>query len=64
MNLRGLFPWSWHLQTPRLNAGLFRGPGRNKLAGLDERKRLGRVAALKIDRLVIGAVDMNHLAWI
>jgi hypothetical protein len=36
----------------------------NKLAVIDEAKRLGSVAALKVDRLVVGAVDMHYLAWI
>ena len=36
----------------------------NKLPVIDEAKRLGSVAALKVDRLVIGAVDMHDLAWI
>ena len=37
-------------------------PADNELAGVDERKRLGIVAALKIDRLALGAVDVNRLA--
>jgi hypothetical protein len=45
-----------------LNPGLLRNPSGNQLAGVDERKRLGMVAALEIDRLVLGAIDMNHLA--
>ena len=36
----------------------------NKLAVIDEAKRLRSVAALKVDRLVVGAVDMHDLAWI
>jgi hypothetical protein len=48
--------------TSRLKAGLLRNPSGNKLACVNERKRLGMVAALEIDRLVLGAVDMNHLA--
>ena len=36
----------------------------NKLAVVDEAKRLRLVAALKVDRLVVGAVDMHDLAWI
>jgi len=50
------------VQTSRLNPGLLRNPSGNKLAGVGERKRLGMVAALEIDRLVLGAIDMNHLA--
>ena len=46
----------------RLNAGLFRSSSCNELAGIDERKRLGIVAALKVDRLALGAVDVNRLA--
>jgi hypothetical protein len=47
-----------------LNAGLFRSSSCDELAGIDERKRLGIVAALKIDRLVIDAVDVNRLAGV
>jgi len=47
-----------------LNAGLFRSSGCNELAGIDERKRLRIVAALKIDGLVIDAVDVNLLAGV
>jgi hypothetical protein len=36
----------------------------NKLAIVDEGKHLRSVAALKVDRLVVGAVDMHYLAWI
>ena len=36
----------------------------NKLAVVDEAKRLRAVAALQVDRLVVGAVEMHHLAWI
>ena len=36
----------------------------NKLAIVDECKHLRSVAALKVDRLVVGAVDMHYLAWI
>ena len=36
----------------------------NKLAIVDEAKSVRVVAALKIDRLVVRAVDMHHLAWI
>ena len=36
----------------------------NKLAVVDEAKHLRSVAALKVDRLVVGAVDMHDLAWI
>jgi hypothetical protein len=35
--------------TSRLKAGLLRNPSGNKLAGVDERKRIGMVAALEID---------------
>jgi hypothetical protein len=35
--------------TSRLKAGLLRYPSGNKLAGVDERKRIGTVAALEID---------------
>src|SRR5262245_11153552 len=51
-----------HVRTSRLNAGLFRSSSCDELAGIDERKRLGIVAALKIDRLVLDAVDVNRLA--
>ena len=36
----------------------------NKLAVVDETKHLRSVAALQVDRLVVGAVDMHDLAWI
>ena len=36
----------------------------NKLATVDEGKHLRSVATLKVDRLVVGAVDMHYLAWI
>jgi hypothetical protein len=36
----------------------------NKLAIIDEAKRLRSVATLKVDRLVVGAVDMHDLTWI
>ena len=36
----------------------------NKLAAVDEGKCLRSVAALKVDRLVVSAVEMHHLAWI
>ena len=35
-----------------------------KLVIVDEGQHLRAVAALKVDRLVVGAVDMYHLAWI
>ena len=50
------------MRTSRLNAGLLRGPSGNHLAGVDDLQRLGIVSALEIERLVVGAVDMNHLA--
>ena len=46
------------------NARLLRSPGGNHLAGVDDLQRLGVVSALKIERLVVGAVDMSHLASI
>jgi hypothetical protein len=36
----------------------------DKLAAVDEGKRFRAVAALKVDRLVVSAVDMHHLARI
>ena len=36
----------------------------NKLVIVDEGKCLRSVAALKVDRLVVSAVEMHHLAWI
>jgi hypothetical protein len=33
---------------------LFRSPGVDELAGVDQRECVGTVAALKIDRLVVG----------
>src|SRR6476646_5264671 len=36
----------------------------NKLAAIDEAKNLCSVAALQVDRLVVGAVDMHDLARI
>ena len=50
------------MQTSRLNAGLLGSSGGNHFTGVDERQALGIIAALKIDRFVFGAVDMNHLA--
>jgi hypothetical protein len=50
------------MQTFPLNADLLRNPSGNKTAAVDERKRVGMVTALEIDRLVLGAVDMNYLA--
>jgi hypothetical protein len=49
-------------ERSRLNASLFRSTSANKLARVDESKRLGMVTALEIDRLVIAAVDVNDLA--
>jgi hypothetical protein len=63
LDLRGALPSRcWH--GVGLYSGLFRGPSIDELAGSDQRECVGIVAALKIDRLVVGAVDMNHLAWI
>ena len=44
-----------------MNAGLLRSPGGDHL-GVDDLQRLGVVAALEIEQLVVGAVDMSHLA--
>ena len=42
---------------------LFGGLSRKHIA-VHKRKPLGIVATLKVDRRVVGAVDINHLAWI
>ena len=52
------------MRTSRLNAGLLGGSSGNQLAGIDERKRLGVLTALQIDRLVLGAVDVHRLTRI
>ena len=36
--------------------------GNHRAAGVDDLQRLGMVSALEIERLVIGAVDIDHLA--
>ena len=41
---------------------LLRGPGSNHLGRVDDLQRVGVVSALEIERLVVGAVDMNQLA--
>ena len=51
-----------HVRTSRLNAGLLGSSSSNHLAGIDESKRLGRLTALQIDRLVLGTVDVHRLA--
>src|SRR5680860_1414661 len=45
----------------RLTTGLLGRPGCNEFAGVDYRQRVGGVAALEVQRLILGAVDMNHL---
>ena len=45
-----------------MNAGLLGSSSGNHLAGIDESKRLGRLTALQVDRLVLGTVDVHHLA--
>ncbi len=36
----------------------------NKLAAVDEGKHVRSVAALQVDRLVVGTVNMHYLTWI
>ena len=50
----GAYDCRSHVRTSRLNAGLLGGSSGNQLAGIDERKRLGVLTALQIDRLVLG----------
>ena len=48
-------------------AGWLADAGGNKAIGVDDRKLFHIFTALQIerlDRLVVGAIDMNHLAWI
>jgi hypothetical protein len=44
-------------------SGLICSASGNEL-GVDDRKVLCVVTALEVERLVVDAVDMNHLAWI
>jgi hypothetical protein len=47
----------------QLNAALMGSPGGNQFA-IDELQSVTIVSAFKTDRLIVGAVDMNYLAWI
>ena len=46
-----------------LDAALLCSSGGNQLA-IDDPKSVGKGSALKSDRLIVGAVDMNDLVWI
>ena len=66
MNPRGVFPRGngivWGLS--KSCSQLLRNISGDELVGVDDRETLGLVTALKMKHLVVGAVDMNHLAWI
>ena len=50
-----------------LSGWLDRDAGGNRAIGVNDRKPFGIFTALQIERLerlVVGAIDMNHLAWI
>ena len=65
MNPRGVFPRGNGIAGPFKSCSqLLRNISGNELVGVDDRKTLGLVTALKMKHLVVGAVDMNHLAWI
>jgi hypothetical protein len=42
---------------------LLRGARGDELASVDDGKLLSVVTALKIERLLLDGIDMNHLAW-
>jgi hypothetical protein len=64
LGLRGVLPrGSDKAWDSSVVSYLFRDAG-NELARLNEPKGRGVVTALEIDRLVLGAVDMNHLTWV
>ena len=45
-----------------IERGLIGQLQRRSFAGIDESKRLGKLTALQVDRLVLGTVDVHHLA--
>jgi hypothetical protein len=63
-NLRGAFlEVVSFVQAFSSVAGLLRGARGYERAGIDDGKLLSIVTALKIERLLLDGVDMNHLAW-
>jgi hypothetical protein len=61
-NLRGAFLVPF-VQAFSSVSGLLRGARGGELAGVDDGKLLSIVTALKIERLLLDGIDMNHLAW-
>lgn len=63
-NLRGAFlEVVSFVQAFSSVSGLLRGARGDELAGVDDGKLLSIVTALKIERLLLNGIDMNHLAW-
>ena len=62
LSLRGFLVFVTCAGVPIETRVLLSGPSGNHLAGVHDLQRLGIVSALEIERLVVGAVDMNHLA--
>ena len=50
------------MHTSRLKAGLLRSSSSDDLAGVDDLQRFGIISALEIERLVVRAVNVDHLA--
>jgi hypothetical protein len=55
---RGLFRLQFRLQR------LMRSPSSNKRVRVSGQQGLGTVSALEAHCLVVGAININHLAWI
>src|SRR5262245_20350426 len=60
----GAFPLVPACDVSRLTTGLLGSPRAHEFARINNRQVRGLLAALKIERLIVGTVDMNHLTRI
>src|SRR5262245_7719493 len=62
VNLRGFFQIGFMFEFLTENTGLLGGPRCDEVGRVDDCQRRGMLAALKVERLVVDAVDVNHFA--